>query len=373
MSTAITTGTTVTVASEDRSRRRERRRVWAVVTVTGVLLAVLVLNFSTIWSTVSAAIGQAASASPIWLLAAAALTVAAMVAFGMLRQRTLRAAGADVPVREAVALSYAAAAIHMTAPGGGVLSTAYVFRRLQQRGLAPSAITWSLAISGVLSTVTLAVLGAVGLIVGGSGSWIGLLSGVGVSVSVGAAVTAAVRRPQRLAAAAGRGLYLMNRVRRRPADTGLLTLHSMVDDLAAVSPSRRDWASGTAAASANWLLDLLCLWACAHALAIDIDPWLLLSTYALAMVGASVSPLPAGVGIVDSILVLALTATGAAGSAAIGAVLLYRVLSFGTVLGAGWSAVSIRSVRGRLTARRLAGEPLKPITTIATKPILRVW
>ena len=246
-------------------------------------------------------------------------------------------------------ISYAAGAIHLTAPGGVLLSTGYVFRRLQRRGLPPAAITWSLAISGVLSSATLVALGVAGVAAGrASGSLATFLPTLALVLLVALAAVLLARRPGRVTGIVVRALRGVNRVLRRPPDAGVLTVRTTVADLLAIRPAPIDWWTSVGAAAANWLLDLLCLWACAHALGIPVAPWMLLTSYALAMAGAGVSPLPGGVGIVDGILVVALTAgAGVPAGAAVGAVLLYRVISLGSLLAAGWGAIGVASLRTR--------------------------
>jgi uncharacterized protein (TIRG00374 family) len=364
VSTADTTATTPTdtaLPGDPQGADRRVRRIrlpltLAVVVGLGVLVAIDVPSLS---ATVVAAADRAADASAGWLLLAMALTVSSMVAFGALRRRTIVAAGGRLSRRESVALSYAAGAIHMTAPGGGVLSTAYAFRRLQRAGIPPAAITWSLAISGVISTVTLVALGATGFAVDGStGSWVQLIPAGALAVVIGAALTAVFRHPDRLAGVAARLLRVANRCLRRPPDTGALTLQATIEDLRAIRARPRDWMVASSAAIANWLLDLLCLWACAHALGLHVPPWALLASYSLAMAGAGLSPLPGGVGLVDGILVLALTSAAGAGTGvAVGVVLLYRVVSFGTLLAGGWSAVGLQTLRARRGSREFEIQP----------------
>lgn len=333
-------------------------RAWGAAAAAVGLTWLLVRSWSSVKALVSGAISQAMSTSPGWLVLAFALAAASMLAFGLLRRRTLRAAGGDIAVPEAVAVSYAAGAIHLTAPAGGVLSTGYAFRRLQQRGVPPAAITWSLAISGVLSTVTLVLLGAVGFVLGAASSaWTALLPALAITGVIGTLLALAVRRPDRLAGGAHRLLRIGNQVLRRPPDSGRLAVQTTVADLRSVHPTGLDWVAAASAAAANWLLDLLCLWACTQALGIHISPWLLLPSYCLAMAGASVSPVPGGIGIVDGILVLAVTSTSSAATGvAVGAVILYRVISLGSLLVGGWSAVGVRSIRTR-TTRTSVGAP----------------
>ena len=71
-----------------------------------------------------------------------------------------------------------------------------------------------------------------------------------------------------------------------------------------------------------------------------------MATTAYQTLGMGIS-VPGGIGVVDGILVLALTAAGASAAAALAAVLLYRLLSNGSVLAAGWAAIAARSTRLR--------------------------
>lgn len=346
----------MSIESVDSSRlvgapRRPRRRHWSRWLRIAVLIglaAVLIVDFPTVRTVTVAAVAGAWRASGGWLLFATALSIASMTAFGLVRQRTIRAAGGSLPLREAVAVSYAAGAIHLTTPAGIVPSTAYAFRRLQHRGIAPAAVTWSLTISGILSSVALVVVGLGGFTVERPASATGLLAPAFAATAAAIVVIGVVRHPAALEAVATRALRVVNRLTRRPADAGVLTVRVAARDLAAVRPAHADWLIGGAAALANWLLDLLCLWACAESLGIHLPPWMLFAGYALAMAGAGVSPLPGGVGVVDGIVVFALTAGGhVPASVAVAAVLLYRVISLGTLLIGGWGSVAAQAFRSR--------------------------
>ena len=62
----------------------------------------------------------------------------------------------------------------------------------------------------------------------------------------------------------------------------------------------------------------------------------LVIAYCAGMAAASVPIVPGGLGVVDGALVLGLVAGGVAGSSAVAAVVLYRLISFGFIIGAGW-------------------------------------
>ena len=101
------------------------------------------------------------------------------------------------------------------------------------------------------------------------------------------------------------------------------------------------------AATANWLLDGGCLWAGSHAVGLSIFPLALLTGYALAMAATGISPWPGGLGIVDIALAVSLTTAGAPTAVAVGAVLLYRLISIGSVIIGGWIAVATHHAHHR--------------------------
>lgn len=331
-----------------------------------VLAVVMVLQAPAVLSVLVTAIDEALVANAGWLLAALTAAVASMVAFAVVRQRTLRVAGAPISLAEATAVSYAAGAVHLTAPAGTVVSTGYAFRRLQRSGVRPAAIAYSLAVSGLVCAVTLAGIAVAGFLVAGSAAgWGTIVAGSAGAVGVATAALWAVRRPDSVARVTESVLGWVNRLLRRPPDAGLITLRATVDDLTAVRPAGRDWVAVTVVAAVNWLLDLGCLWACAHAVGIDLSPLVLMTSYAVAMAGGGVSPLPGGLGVVDGVLVVGLTSAGAPLSAALCAVLLYRVVSNGSVIVGGWTAVAARTARLGLGRRRATRSRIDQDTTTA--------
>lgn len=338
------------VTAEPTPPTAPTRRLPPAIAARGALLVTLVVA---VWmqapaamSAVTAAAQQTLTADDRWLIGGLAAAAASMVAFGVLRQRTLRAAGTRVSLAEATAASYAAGAVHLTTPAGTVVSTGYLFRRLQRAGVKPAAIAYSLAVSGLLCSVTLAMIAVSGFLLNGStAGWTTIAAGGVGAVGLAGVTLWAVRRPESAARAAQSTLRRVNRVLRRPPESGLITLRATFEDLRQVRPTGSDWATVTAAAAANWLLDLGCLWACAHALGVQVSPLVLLTGYAIAMAGGGVSPLPGGIGIVDGVLVFALTSAGAPLATALSAVLLYRALSNGNVIIGGWTTMAARMVR----------------------------
>jgi uncharacterized protein (TIRG00374 family) len=292
------------------------------------------------------AVGSLAGASPGWLLAGLAGTVLSMVAFAALRGRTLAVGGSRVQLRRTLAVSYGAGAVHTTLPAGAVFSTTYAYRHLRFWGASPSAITWSMAVTGLLSTLSLSAVGLLGLALsaGTGGSMFLPIAEIVLALAVIFGLVRLSRRPDGMIRLAASALVRINRFRGRPAETGVAWLTKTAADLRAIRPSRRDWAVAAALALANWALDLACLAACCAAVGVHVGFPALLITYTAGMAASSLLPLPAGLGAVETAMTLGLTMAGAAAPPALAAVLLYRLLSTGSILVFGWLVVAAQRV-----------------------------
>ena len=273
--------------------------------------------------------------------------LASTVAFAAVRKQTMQAAGVTVPLRTAVAVSYAAGALHTTLPGGTVLSTAYAFRRLRSWGASTVVASWSLTVTGLLATGTLSVLGLTGLLLGGgaTGSVIQSVAGVTVVLVGTVGIVRLTRKPDRLRPAAGRVLRWINRLRRRPAETGYAVLATLIDDLQAIRPSRRAWLAALSLSMLNWAFDAACLAACLAALGVHVGFAALLLSYTAGMAASNLTAVPGGLGVVEAALTLGITTAGVPVTAALGAVLVYRILSLGGVVVIGWTVLAVQRLR----------------------------
>ena len=316
-------------------------------TVVGVLVTAMLASYLIgAASTLSSAVGSVAGASLVWLLTGLAATALSMVAFAALRGRTLAFAGSSVPMRRTLAVSYGAGAVHTTLPVGAVFSTTYAFRHLRSAGASVPAATWSMAITGLLSTLSLTALGVVGLALsaGTGGSMFLPILEMVLGVAFIVAIVRLSHRPEAIMRCAHRGLIGINRLRRRPAQAGGARLSEIVADLQVIHPSGRNWAVAAALALANWTLDLACLYACCAAVGVHVGLPALLLTYTAGMAAGSLLPLPAGLGAVEAAMTIGLTVAAAAAAPALAAILLYRLLSTGSVVLVGWLVVAAQRV-----------------------------
>ncbi|MET3803258.1 uncharacterized protein (TIRG00374 family) [Nakamurella sp. UYEF19] len=332
-----------TVPRQRSSRRPATRRIVVGVVLPAMILAYLVVAGPTIRS----ATRSLAGASPVWLGAGLVATVSSMVAFAALRRQTLAVGGARVPLRRTVGLSYGAGAVHTTLPAGALFSTTYAFRHLRSWDVPSSTAAWSMTITGLLSTLTLSTVGLLGVALGpgAGGSYLWPLAEVLLVVAVVVGLVQVCRHPGGMIRLANLSVLRFNSFRERSSDSGLDRLANLVADLRAIRPTARDWMASTMLALANWALDLACLAACATAVGVHVGFPALLITYTAGMAAGSALPLPAGLGAVETAMTLGLTVAGAAASPALAAVLLYRLLSTGSVVVIGWVVVATQRLR----------------------------
>jgi uncharacterized protein (TIRG00374 family) len=182
------------------------------------------------------------------------------------------------------------------------------------------------------------VIGAVGgILTRSTGSWTTLIVYLVGALAIAIATRLLAHHPHWLHRPARAMLRYLNRVRRRPAEHGRDRLVGFVDQLRSIRVRPASFVTAAALAVANWLLDALCLWMCCVAVgASHITATQLVIAYCAGMAAASVPIVPGGLGIVDGALVLGLIAGGLTSSAAVAAVVLYRLISFGFIIGAGW-------------------------------------
>lgn len=306
--------------------------------VAAIVVGILGVELALGWSSLTEAVQQLRTPAWNWVAGAVIAEIASMGTYARMQQALLRGAGTRIPVRRHVALAYAAHSLSATLPGGPVFSTAFNFQTLRRYGASSAVASWCIALSGVLSAGALVVIGAVfGILTRSTGSWRTLLGYMVGALVVAFAVRQVARHPECLIGLARRLLSVVNKVRRRPSDAGHARLVSFVDQLRSVRVRPADFTLAVVLAVANWLLDALCLWMCCIAVGADgIHPAQLVIAYCAGMAAASVPIVPGGLGVVDGALVLGLVAGGLTSGSAVAAVVLYRLISFGFIIGTGW-------------------------------------
>ena len=104
-----------------------------------------------------------------WLALAVVTELMSMGAFARVQRRMLSAGGARVPMCRMAALTYAANALSVSIPAGTALSSGYVFKRLRTWGATVPAAGFTIVASGLLSTLSFALLAVVCAVWAGNG------------------------------------------------------------------------------------------------------------------------------------------------------------------------------------------------------------
>ncbi|GGK34110.1 membrane protein [Pilimelia terevasa] len=325
-------------APPDGRRRPRRARAWvrraAVLGLLGLLAVELVLG----WPSLTSALSHLRAPHAGWLAGAVAAELASMGMYARMQRRLLLSAGVRVSIRRHVALAYAAHSLSVTLPGGPAFSTRFNYQQMRRFGATPAVASWCIALSGILSATALAVVTAAGVLTANGTPQLLALAALAVA---GLLITLGVRQvthhPERLKPAARAALARVNRIRRRPAAAGLDRLRAFVDQLRAARLTPTHAAAAGTYATLNWLLDAGCLWMCFLAVGGGrIGVTQLLLAFCAGMAAASITIVPGGLGVIDSALILGLVAGGVDTGTAIATVVLYRIISFGFVIGAGW-------------------------------------
>ena len=315
-----------------------RRRRWVRPAALTAVLILFAVEITIGWSSLSAALHQLRTPSLGWLALVVVAELAAMSAYAHMQRRLLRSAGVRPSYGDNVRLAYAAHSLNETLPGGPAFSTRLNYQQMRRFGATPAVASWAIALSGILSAVALAVINTGGALAsGGATSWTDSAALLTATAGITLGVRHIARHPATVRSLARRPIAAVNRLRRRPAADGQDRVAGFVDQLRAARLRPVDGFAAVAYALLNWLLDAAALWLCFHAVGEhSLTPTATLLAFCAAMAAGSVTIVPGGLGIVDSALLLGLVTGGAALPVAISVVVLYRIVSFGFIIGLGW-------------------------------------
>lgn len=265
------------------------------------------------------------STTATWVLIAAVLQVSSLAAFSEQQRQLLLAFGVRMRIGASIALTYARSAIAGALPAGTAVSAGYAFQQFRARGATEPVAGAVMVLSAVASLAGLAVLYA------------GTSFSIPVLAAIAAALTVAGWAAGRLWPATPADGE-PGRVRRF-----LLTIRSL---------RVREWLRVTGLAVVNWLCDLGCLIAALNAVGLHLPAGKVATAYLVTQLVRQIPLTPGGLGVIEASLIVALTTAGAAAAPAAAGVLIYRLLSFWSVLPVGlicWTAVKKPARHGSLT------------------------
>ncbi|HEY2281870.1 MAG TPA: YbhN family protein [Streptosporangiaceae bacterium] len=281
-----------------------------------------------------------------WFVLAAAAEMASVLSFAFSRRRLLSASGRPPSRWAMVRITYAGSALSMSLPFAGTgLAAVYEFRQFRRRGVDSATAGWALAMSGIFSTSSLAVLLVAGAILGGAsmGAVAGF-AGAAIYLVPGVVVLLALRYERFRAWLSQLFIQLAQAIQRRPRSPVIRArledfpakLEGFLDRIASLRLPARGYLTVFGLSTLNWAADCSALALAIQATGLPV-PWhaLLLAYGAGAAVG-STGLTPGGFGLVEFTVAAALTAGGLPSAGALAAVLAYRLVNFWLVLAIGW-------------------------------------
>ena len=270
-----------------------------------------------------------AQLNPLLVALAVALEMAAIYAYVELTRSVLYP---HAPGRfNLLLVNLAGLAISHVVPGGTAPAGALSYRIFNELGVPKDTNAFGLAVQGSGSAVVLNII-----------FWIALVISIplrGFNPAYGFAALATIF----LLAAFFGTILLITRGQRQAAnwlraiarhvpvvdpDKISSLLAKVADRITMLVNNRRTLWSAFSWAAANWLLDAGCLWVFIWSFGHVISPIDLLVAYGLANILAAIPITPAGLGVIEGVLIPTLVGFGVPHSQAILAVLSYRLVNF---------------------------------------------
>lgn len=323
------------------SPTRRRRLKWLLGLV---LVVVLTVEVVLVWPELKTSVGNLSDLRWWWVGAAILAALTEMSSFARVQRTLLSAAGVTVTQRQSLSVAYAANSMSVTLPGGPVVATTFTYRQMRTWGASPVVSTWQLVMAGLLQAAGLALLGLVGaLLVGATTNPFSLIFSLGGFAAFVVLVQYAASRPDAFESIGIIALRGVNRLRKKPAQAGARAWKRIVAQLRAVQLDRTHAARAFGWSLFNWLCDGACLAFAAYAIGGKPSLAGIAVAYAAGTAASRAIPLlPAGLGVMDAVLVPALTASGMTGAQALSAVVVYRLVSFLMIATIGWVIFALR-------------------------------
>jgi uncharacterized protein (TIRG00374 family) len=247
-------------------------------------------------------------------------------------------------------VNLAGLAISHVVPGGAAPSGALAYRIFSELDVPKDTSAFGLAAQGAGSAVVLNILFWIALVVSiplngiNPGYGFAALAGVFLLLAFFGTVFLITRGQKRadawLRVAAGH-------IPRLNPDKISLVLVKVAERISLLINSRRTLWTAFTWASLNWILDAACLWVFLWSFGTKISPIDLLVAYGLANVLAAIPVTPAGLGVVEGVLIPTLVGFGVPHSQAILAVLAYRLVNFWIPIPIGGAAYASLQFRRR--------------------------
>lgn len=299
-----------------------------------------------------------------WLTVAVVCGVAALTVYGELHRQLLLVGGARVSVPAVQSINFVENAVSITVPVvGGAGALAYAIDQLRRRRVDAALASWSVLAAGVISTVTLLLLGALGL---GATRRIPLALGVSVAVLITLGCMGmwrVVSHPMVLRRVL-HPLVLVGRCVPGMCKSCRITWAARTEQVARrvstrlglLRPSVARWVALIALAALPWVLDFSSLAASTLAAGSRV-PWgALLVGFLLVQASVALQIFPGGAGLAETSLLALLLASGVAAAPAAASVLIYRSITWLGMALVGWVLYALSIHTSPLHLHRCAPE-----------------
>lgn len=285
------------------------------------------------WSTLAPGLRGLRHLEWRWYAVAGVAELLSMVGLAFLQRTILDAQGARLGVARILASGYTANALAVGIPViGQGLAGRQAYLRFRAGGADATAASLTLTVSGVVSTIALTtVIAPAGVL---SGNPAAALGGFLVAIGcLGPAVfvlveVRSVRGQVHLRRIIHPPIRWCRRWLRRPRGEVEVLAQSVVDALTQVRLGAATLAAASGWALLNWWADVACLAFSLRAAGItDVSFGAILLVWTAGTGAGTLSPTPAGIGVVEIAMIASLRAAGADSVLAVTAVVLYRVIS----------------------------------------------
>src|SRR5438132_6380487 len=287
-----------------------------------------------------------------WLVPAFAAELASIVPLAEAQLIILRAGGVEAGRLEMNLVTLASNAISMSVPAGVALAEGYTYSQYRRLGASAAVAAWAELASGALAFAALAAVALAGAVIAAGPAEGILLPILSIVVAGSFAAAALFRHPHILIAAIDWIESHVGRHLGRLVAMAAKRVRDISHELSHVHPPIPTWMTAFWLSAANWLLDVVSLALAFRAIGGAI-PWgAVLLAFAGSKVVSSIGITPGGLGIVEGGLVAVFVAYGTDGPTAVGAVVIYRALTFIGLVGLGWVAAGTLALEGRRRSRR---------------------
>jgi putative heme transporter len=258
------------------------------------------------------------SAQPGWIAVAVAAELVSLACYAAVVRVLLQLGAVTVPFRALFSLTVIGIAMINSVPGGQAISTIYWYEQLRRYAVQRSVAAFALLVTSLVGIVTLVLLAACGLALGGHG--FGAQARLPVLAVAAAILIAAILGRRHFVPAAFWAVRHLGG-RDAPPEQPVAANHLV---------------SLLVLGFLNWVFDAAVLFAALEAMGETIPVRGVVVAYTLGQLVSVIPILPGGGGTVEATMSGGLVLAGGTGAAVIAAVFLYRIVAAWALVPLGW-------------------------------------